>query len=306
MPAPSQVQPGSAPGNPPVQSVDGAGNEFVAGTLTVGKTVIIDTVASAPIQSPAGLTLYTTDGSTLSGVGANGVAMAPPAGAIPLSTVTTKGDLIVGTGNAAVTRVGVGADGTILTAASGQASGVQWAAPAAAGTPDSLPPSLNNLLAWTMDQNLANSTYLPNAGIVSLQRIVLPVVTTVTNIVLNIAVASNVGTSGQNFVGFYNPAGTRLGVSADTTTAFNTTGDKVIALTAPLTNQAAGTYYVAVVTNASTNGPAFSSPNNTNPNTGIGSAPFRAFNTLAGQTSLPASITMTSGTKANSIFFGIS
>lgn len=46
---------------------------------------------------------------------------------INLSTVTTKGDLIVGTGSAAVSRLGVGADGTFLQAASGQTTGLQWA-----------------------------------------------------------------------------------------------------------------------------------------------------------------------------------
>jgi hypothetical protein len=57
---------------------------------------------------------------------------------IPASTVTTKGDLILATGSAAVTRQGVGADGTVLVANSGQSTGVNWraltAADVAAGT----------------------------------------------------------------------------------------------------------------------------------------------------------------------------
>jgi len=48
-------------------------------------------------------------------------------GGIPPSTVTTKGDLIAATGASAVTRFGVGADGQVLTAASGQPTGLQWA-----------------------------------------------------------------------------------------------------------------------------------------------------------------------------------
>jgi len=43
--------------------------------------------------------------------------------------VTTKGDLMVATGADAVSRVGVGANGTVLTADSAQTEGVKWAAP---------------------------------------------------------------------------------------------------------------------------------------------------------------------------------
>lgn len=47
--------------------------------------------------------------------------------AVPKSTVTTKGDLIVATASSTVTRVGVGANDTVLTADSTTASGVKWA-----------------------------------------------------------------------------------------------------------------------------------------------------------------------------------
>lgn len=48
------------------------------------------------------------------------------AGAIPKSTVTTKGDLVVATGNGALTRRGIGANGEMLMADSAQADGVRW------------------------------------------------------------------------------------------------------------------------------------------------------------------------------------
>jgi hypothetical protein len=53
--------------------------------------------------------------------------------AIQNSIVTTKGDLIVATGNATVVRQGVGTNGQVLTADSTQADGVIWATPSAAG-----------------------------------------------------------------------------------------------------------------------------------------------------------------------------
>ncbi len=49
-------------------------------------------------------------------------------GAIPASTVNAKGDLLVATADNTVTRLGVGANGTVLTAASGETEGVEWAA----------------------------------------------------------------------------------------------------------------------------------------------------------------------------------
>jgi hypothetical protein len=55
-----------------------------------------------------------------------GVATADAA--IPKSTVTAKGDLIVATASGVVTRVGVGTNTTVLTADSTTASGVKWAA----------------------------------------------------------------------------------------------------------------------------------------------------------------------------------
>jgi hypothetical protein len=47
--------------------------------------------------------------------------------------LTTKGDIIVATGNATLVRQGVGANGTVLTANSAQADGVEWATPAGGG-----------------------------------------------------------------------------------------------------------------------------------------------------------------------------
>lgn len=48
------------------------------------------------------------------------------ANAIPVSTVTAKGDLIAATATGTVTNLAVGTNGQVLTAASGQTSGLQW------------------------------------------------------------------------------------------------------------------------------------------------------------------------------------
>jgi len=47
---------------------------------------------------------------------------------VPKSLIDAKGDLIVGTANDTAARLAVGSDGQVLTADSGEASGVKWAA----------------------------------------------------------------------------------------------------------------------------------------------------------------------------------
>lgn len=49
------------------------------------------------------------------------------------STLTTKGDIYAATAASSPTRLGVGTDGQVLTAASGQATGLSWATLTAAG-----------------------------------------------------------------------------------------------------------------------------------------------------------------------------
>ena len=52
---------------------------------------------------------------------------------IPDSLLTTKGDLIAATGASTPARLGVGTNGTVLTADSAEASGMKWAVPASGG-----------------------------------------------------------------------------------------------------------------------------------------------------------------------------
>lgn len=51
-----------------------------------------------------------------------------PANAIDVTTINAKGDLLVGTADNTVSRLGVGTNGFVLTADSAEASGVKWAA----------------------------------------------------------------------------------------------------------------------------------------------------------------------------------
>lgn len=87
------------------------------------------------------------------------------------ATIDAKGDLLVGTGNDAYARVAIGADGTVLTADSAQASGVSWAAglPSQTGnsgkylTTNGTTASWGTIaqpLNWTQRRNPANTNAL--------------------------------------------------------------------------------------------------------------------------------------------------
>jgi hypothetical protein len=74
-------------------------------------------------------------------------------GGIQPTLLTTKGDIIVATGNATLVRQGVGANGTVLTANSAQADGVEWAA-----IPASTPTFVGCRLTKSASQSIANTT----------------------------------------------------------------------------------------------------------------------------------------------------
>lgn len=78
---------------------------------------------------------------------------------IPLATVTTKGDLIVGTASAAVARQAIGANGRVLTAASGQSTGMEWSA-----NPTPAPVALTDGVTVALDSSLGKVFTLSAAG----------------------------------------------------------------------------------------------------------------------------------------------
>lgn len=161
-----------------------------------------------------------------------------------------------------------------------------------------LGPEDYGLVSWAYPVMQCSGSAVPTSGTVRMVRLpALAVTTTFTSACCHIATAPTTPTAGQNFMGLYDSTGTRVAVTADATTPFTTTGDKIVAFTAPYV-AAPGTYYLAILANAATP-PAFSlcashSASAANFNTGVATAQFT--NGPAAQTTLPASITMASRT----------
>jgi hypothetical protein len=77
---------------------------------------------SVPANPTAGQVLTATSATAASWT----VPSATDASKIPLSTVTTKGDLVVGTATATVNRFAAGTNGQVLSADNTQATGLRW------------------------------------------------------------------------------------------------------------------------------------------------------------------------------------
>lgn len=107
-----------------------------------------DTVARFGVGANG--TVLTADSAQASGLTWN----AAPGGGIPATIVDAKGDVIAATAADTVARLAVGADGTVLTAASGQATGLQWVAPTT-DIPAALLDAKGDLIAATADNTAA-------------------------------------------------------------------------------------------------------------------------------------------------------
>lgn len=160
--------------------------------------------------------------------------------------------------------------------------------------------------ALTFDPALAQGSIALTSGTVFMMRLDLTAPATISTITVASSTAGSGLTAGQNFAGLYNLAGTQLAVTADQSVAWTTTGEKNMALTAPYA-AAAGTYYVALLSNGTTpvafiRG-ASGAPLAAVINHGLTAATARWTTGPTAQTTLPASITMASRTLSGNAYF---
>jgi len=114
-----------------------AGTKDVFVTYPSEKALVLDSFGDLQLGSADVVTSGTIDGRDVSADGTklDGVessadvtdaANVASSGALMTSTVDAKGDLLVATSDNVVTNLGVGTNGQILTANSGEASGLKW------------------------------------------------------------------------------------------------------------------------------------------------------------------------------------
>ena len=161
-------------------------------------------------------------------------------------------------------------------------------------------PQNQNLIAWTMDPSQAANTFLAVSGTIFFIGLQISVSVTVNNMVVLVNNAGSGLTAGQNLVGIYDAAGNLLGVSADQSTDWLSSGIKVVPLLTPV-NLTPGVYYVALLSNGTT---PITTVRETNLsvgsiNVGLTAATARIAE-LAGQTTLPATVTPASRSLGNS------
>lgn len=218
--------------------------------------------------------------------------------AIPNTTVTTKGDLIAATGNAAVTRQGVGTDTYLLTADSTQTTGMKWAPPPAAGSAV-FPLSGYGLLTASDDPLLFQNVSGLSSGTVFGARCWVPANTALSHLTAAVRTGGTYNTSTvPNQLGIYDDTGAQLQVSPNDNTLWNNAGWAIGAITT-VAAQATGRFvYILYILGGFTgvNVPYALGANDLNApfvNLGPVAGNRRAFY-LNGQTGLPASFNPTS------------
>lgn len=162
------------------------------------------------------------------------------------------------------------------------------------------------LKSWSFDPATAAAGVVPTSGTIIMAKLYLPA-GTVNAVGVSINSAGVTLTAGQNFMGLYNQAGTRLGVTADQSAAWTSVGYKQIPLVAPVVIASPGFYYVAFLSNGATPAGLTRGSNNTSSTTVVNlnltADQARFANGPAAQTTLPASITMASRTPTSQAYW---
>jgi hypothetical protein len=165
-------------------------------------------------------------------------------------------------------------------------------------------PADASLVTWAFPPWASSSAGPGNSGFTYYMRVKIPAAATVTGVRLYQTAAGATLTSGQCLAGLYDSSGNRVAVSADQSTAWGT-GSQANK-DAPFTSQysaAAGYYWIALLFNGTT-GPSWpkGAPSGA-ANAGWSAAPFPVLISGSGQTSLPASVTLTSLSTTVSAFW---
>lgn len=159
-------------------------------------------------------------------------------------------------------------------------------------------PSDQGMVAWSYDPSEAANNQTLTSGTVVYVALPIREATSFTNIVVPISVAGATLTAGQNLVGLYNSAGTRVAVSADQAANWTTTGVKTVPMVGAPIALSPGMYFLAYLSVGTTPITILRESNITNANLinyNLTTATARV-SELAGQTSLTSTVTLSSRT----------
>lgn len=161
-------------------------------------------------------------------------------------------------------------------------------------------PVNHNLVAWSSDPTGNANTTTLTGGTVYLTAVYVARSVSVTKVYLQINTPAVTPTAGQNFVGLYDSAGTRLATTDVSTDSGTTTG--LLTVTIASTALTAGSFYwVGMVFNAATP-PVITRGGGTSGiastiNVGLTTSTYRYATNATVQTSLPATITLSSNVR---------
>lgn len=155
-------------------------------------------------------------------------------------------------------------------------------------------PSYNGLLYSTGDPSLAQNTGLCVSGTKYVVRVPVSASQIVSNIWVVVTTAGSTLTSNQNLAGLYSSTGAQLGVTADQSAVWNSTGAKSMALTAAA-SVTSPYVYVELMSNGTTPATFSRFGQTTAANLNVSGATLRAATTGTGATALDASFTPSSG-----------
>ena len=134
------------------------------------------------------------------------------------STLTAKGDLYAATAAATIVRLAVGTDGQVLTANAASSPGVRWSP-----GPVNSQAARFGLQLLTLDSGACAEQFAASAGLAVWVLVHCVADATLTTLGAWQIVAG-LTSAGDNTMGIYDSAGTRLGLTGDMTTAMESTG----------------------------------------------------------------------------------